>query len=196
MTHQQQDGASPRLPRPTKPLIVGMDIATSTGVAFGEATANHPFTRTWDSRRGGKTRPQRLGMLGDQCFEFFNELHPDMLFYEQGLTLAAAYEIGTSEETFAFLRGAIGVVEAVAAKCKVPFIKAVSVQDARRHLLGPGKIAKGEGKKLVFERCKALRWPATNLDESDACAIWSLGCGEANPLSSAGVTPLFSGAMR
>lgn len=176
-----------------KPLIVGMDIATSTGIAFGR-TDQSPVTFTWDIRKAGKTRPQRLCMLGDLCFEFFNIQHPDMLFYEQGLMLAVAYEIGTSEDTFALLRGAIGVVEAVAAKCKIPVIRAVSVQDARRHLLGSDRIPKGEGKKLVFARCKALRWPVTNFDESDSCAIWSLGCGQANPLSSVDVTPLFSGA--
>jgi len=177
------------------PLVVGLDIATSTGVAYGRANGN-PDVRTWDLRKSGKSRPYRLAFLADLCFEFFGSFNVDMLFYEQGLTLAAAYEIGTSEETFAMLRGAIGVVEAVAAKCKIPIIRPVKVMDARKHLLGAGRIPKGEGKKLVFDRCRALRWPVTNEDESDAAAIWSLGCGEANPLSSAMVTPLFSGAPR
>ncbi len=177
------------------PLIVGMDIATTTGVAYGSAIGK-PSMRTWDLRKGGKSRPHRLALLAEFCFDFFGSFNVDMLFYEQGLSLAAGMEIGMKEETFAMLRGAIGVVEAVAAKCKIPIIKAVSVQDARRHLLGAGRIPKGEGKKLVFDRCRALRWPVTNEDESDAAAIWSLGCGEANPLSSAMVTPLFSGAPR
>ena len=175
------------------PIVVGMDIATTTGVAYGRANGN-PDVRTWDLRKGGKSRPYRIAELADRCFEFFGKVQPDMLFYEQGLTLAAAYEIGTSEETFALLRGAIGVVEAVAAKCRIPIIRPVKVMDARRHLLGAGRIPKGEGKKLVFDRCRALRWPVTNMDESDSCAIWSLGCGDANPLSSAMMTPLFSGA--
>jgi hypothetical protein len=112
------------------------------------------------------------------------------------MNLHVAARIGTSDDTFAFLRGAIGIVEAVAIKTKIPYIKAIDVQEARRHLLGRGKLSAGEGKKLVFDRCRALRWPVTNMDESDSCAIWSLGCGEANPLSSAMVTPLFSGAPR
>lgn len=178
-----------------KPLVVGMDIATSTGVAYG-CPSGTPMLMTWNLREGGKTRPQRLGYLGDKCFDFFTNLRPDMLFYEQGLSLAAAAKIGTSEETFALLRGGIGVVEAVAAKAKIPIIRAVDVKEARRHLLGPGRIPKGEGKNLVFDRCRALRWMVANDDESDAAAIWSLGCGEANPLASVGVTPLFSGAMR
>lgn len=180
----------------TKLRIVGMDIATSTGVAWGNSDWRCPQMTTWDLRKYGKTRPQRLGGLGDKCFEFFNAVTIDMLFYEQGMTLQAALSIGTSDDTFCFLRGAIGVVEAVAAKCKIPVIRAVGVQDARRHLLGPGKIDKGKGKQLVFDRCKALRWPVTNLDESDACAIWALGCGAANPLASCTTTPLFSGVAQ
>jgi len=177
------------------PLVVGMDIATTTGVAYGRADSN-PSVLTWDLRKAGKSRPYRLAELFQLSVTFFLKVQPDMLFYEQGLTLAAAYEIGTSEETFAMLRGAIGAVEVAAAKCKIPIIRPVKVMDARKHLLGAGRIPKGEGKKLVFDRCRALRWPVTNEDESDACAIWSLGCGEANPITAHLTTPLFSGAPR
>lgn len=177
------------------PLVVGMDIATSCGVAYGRPNGN-PSVMTWNLRKGGKSRPERLCELADRCFEFFGRMKPDMLFYEQGLSLAAAYQIGTSEDTFALLRGAIDVVEAVAAKTKIPIIRAVKVQDARQHLLGKGRIPKGKGKGLVFARCKALRWPVTNQDESDSCAIWSLGCGQFNPLTAHLTTPLFSGAPR
>src|SRR5258706_15434828 len=93
------------------PLVVGMDIATTTGVAYARADGN-PSMQTWDLRKGGKSRPHRLAFLAELCFDFFGSFNVDMLFYEQGLTLAAAYEIGTSEETFAMLRGAISVVEA------------------------------------------------------------------------------------
>jgi len=172
-----------------------MDIATTTGVAYGRPNGN-PTMLTWDLRKGGKSRPYRLAELADRCFEFFGKVQPDMLFYEQGMNLHVAARIGTGDDTFAMLRGAIAIVEAVAVKAKIPYIKAIDVQEARRHLLGRGKLSAGEGKKLVFDRCRALRWTATNEDESDACAIWSLGCGEANPLSSAMVMPLFSGAPR
>jgi len=177
------------------PLVVGLDIATDCGVAYGRPS-DCPKCLSWDLREGGKGRSRRLAQLWDYLHDFCNVHSPDMLFYEAGMGLQTALGIGTSEETFAFLRGAIGVVEACAIKAKIPYIKSIGVQDARKHLLGAGRLPKGEGKKLVFDRCRALRWPVTNEDESDACAIWSLGCGEANPLSSAMVTPLFSGAPR
>lgn len=193
MTSLDVHARQPAAPVRVKPLVIGMDIATTTGIAHGRADGR-PTTLTWNLREGGKTRPQRLGLLGDLCFDLFTKLKPDMLFYEQGMSMQAALSIGTSDETFCFLRGAIGVVEAVAAKCLIPTIRSVGVQEARKHLLGRGKIPKGEGKQLVFDRCKVLRWPVSNLDESDGCAIWSFGCGEANPMASIAVTPLFSGA--
>lgn len=91
------------------------------------------------------------------------------------------------------LRGAIGVVEAVAAKSRIPLIEGVSVQDARKHLIGRGRIPKGEGKKLVHDRCRVLGWTVANNDESDACAIWSYGCAKANPRAAHLTTPLFAG---
>lgn len=176
----------------TKPLIIGMDVATLCGIAFGRTDSNKPEILTWNTREGGKSRPHRLAFLGDKCFDLFGKLRPDCLYYESGLGLQAAISIGTSDEVFSFLRGALGVVEAVAVKQKIPIIRSVSVHDARRHLLGSGRIAKGTGKSLIFDRCKVLGWPVTNLDESDACAIWSYGCGQANPMASISVTPLFA----
>ena len=174
----------------THPLVVGMDIATHCGIAIGRTNAV-PGVTTWDLSEGGKGRPRRLAELMSLCDSFFVDVKPDYLFYEAGMTLQVALSIGTSDDTFAFLRGAIGVVEACAVKAMVPYIEAIEVQEARRHLLGGGRIPKGEGKKLVLERCRMLRWPANNTDESDACAIWSFGCGKANPRVAHLTTPLF-----
>lgn len=177
----------------TKPMILGMDIATSCGLAWGRAD-ERPEVMTWNLREGGKGRPKRLAWLLHSCSVFFANLRPDMLVYEAGMGLNAAMQVGTNEDVFAFLRGAIGIVEATAVLAQIPVIDAVKVQDARKHLVGSGRIPKGEGKGLVFQRCKMLRWPVTNLDESDACAIWSYGCGKASPLTAHMTTPLFSGA--
>lgn len=127
------------------------------------------------------------------CERYFATYRVDALFYERGLSLAAAMEIGMSDDTMALLRGAIGVVEACAARAGIPRIEAVGVQEARRHLLGSGRIPKGQGKKLVRERCHVLGWPTANEDESDAAAIWSLGCGLMSPMTAHLNTPLFAG---
>jgi hypothetical protein len=94
----------------------------------------------------------------------------------------------------ALLRGAIGVIEASAAKARIPHIQDVGVQEARRYLLGPGRIPKGQGKALVRERCRVLGWKVSdaNDDEADAACIWAFGCGQMSPSMAVYSTPLFS----
>ena len=179
----------------SNPLIVGLDIATSCGVADGEC-GKTPRCFSWDTRKAGASRPARLAMLMAYWSRYLDENRPDAVYYEAGMGLRTALNVGTTDEVFAMLRGAIGVVEACAYRARVPVIRAVDVQQARRHLLGRGSIAKGKGKELVWQRCKALRWPATNLDESDACAIFALGCALSNPRTAHLTAPLFSGAER
>lgn len=175
-----------------RPLIAGFDIATSCGCAHGTA-GSKPRVWTWNLREHGKSRTDKLSALMRYCERYFASYRVDALFYERGLSLAAAMEIGMSDDTMALLRGAIGVVEACAARAGVPLIEAVGVQQARHHLLGSGRIPKGQGKALVRERCRVLGWHTANEDESDAAAIWSLGCGLMSPMAAHMSTPLFAG---
>lgn len=186
-----------------KILIAGFDIATVCGCADGCVKDNRPRAWTWDLRNAGKDRPARLAMLMDYCDRYFRDNQVDGFFYEKGLPIAAlfasiekggtqaAFRMGATDATIGFLRGAIGVVEACAQRAKVPRIEGVSVQEARRQLLGPGRIPKGEGKYIVSERCRVLGWEHKNQDESDALAIWSLGVGLMSPLNNYRSMPLF-----
>lgn len=173
-------------------LVTGLDIATSCGGADGEP-GKVPRAWTWDMRKAGDaTRPARLAMLAAYWSRYLDEHHPDAVFYEAGMTLRAALEVGTNDDTFALLRGAIGVVEACAYRAQVPVIRAVGVHEARRHFTGRGSFPKGKGKNIVWEHCKMLRWPVSNLDESDAAAIWAYGCAQMNPRTAHLTAPLFA----
>lgn len=186
-------------------LIAGFDLATLTGAADGR-TSGKPRSWSWDLKRAGKGRPARLAMLRGYLDRYFAEERPDCVFYERGLPIAAlfaqvekfgmqtAFRMGATDETIGFLRGAIGVLESCAAAAKVPHIDGLDVQAARRHLTGMGKFPKGEGKDIVFDWCRRLGWNPANTDESDALAIWSLGCGQMSPASAAMQTPLFAGS--
>lgn len=172
-------------------LVAAFDIATSTGGADGRSGAK-PRAWTWYLKQAGPSRPAKLAYLRDYCDRYFTEARPDAVFYERGLSLAAAMEIGMSDDTMALLRGAIGVVESCAAKAKIPHIQPVGVQEARRYLLGAGRIPRGEGKALVRERVRAMGWIAANDDEADAACIWAFGCGQMSPAMAAMTTPLFA----
>ena len=171
-------------------LIAAFDIATQTGCADGFANGK-PRCWHWNLKDAG-SRPAKLAQLRYYCDRYFAETKVDALFYEKGLGLGAAMEIGMSDDTMALLRGAIGVVESCAAHAKIPRIEAVGVQEARRHLLGSGRIPRGQGKVLVRERCRVLGWDVANDDESDAACIWALGCGQMSPAMAAMTTPLFA----
>lgn len=142
-------------------------------------------------RKVGTERPARLAMLTAYWSRYLEENRPGAVFYEAGMTMTAAMKVGTNDDTFALLRGAIGVVEATAYRHRVPVIQAVGVNEARRHLTSRGTFPKGKGKEIAFQHCKMLGWPATNLDESDACAIWSYGCALSNPRTAHLTTELF-----
>lgn len=172
-------------------LITGLDIATSCGGADGEP-GGKPRCWSWNMRKAGEWRPARLAMLAAYWSRYLEENRPDAVFYEAGMGLQAALSVGTNDDTFALLRGAIGVVEATAYRHRIKVIKAVTVADARKHFTGRKSFPKGKGKSIVWDHCKLLRWPATNLDESDACAIFAYGCALSNPRTAHLTAPLFA----
>jgi len=184
-------------------LIAAFDIATVTGAADGASGAK-PRSWSWNLGKAGKTRPERLAMLRDYADRYFSENRPTAVFYEKGLPVAAlfaqvqrfgvqaAFRMGATDETIGFLRGAIGVLEASASKAGIPHIEGLDVQAARRYLTGSGKLPKGEGKDVVFDWCRRLGWNPANTDESDAMAIWAMGCGQMSPAMAAMTTPLFA----
>ena len=66
-------------------------------------------------------------------------------------------------------------------------ISEVSVLVVRKHFCG----ATNAGKEGVWRMCRTLGWPVTDLNASDACAIWSFACGLVHPQTALRVSPLF-----
>jgi Holliday junction resolvasome RuvABC endonuclease subunit len=119
------------------------------------------------------------------------------MFYELPLRLVAKRGRGwgggqDNEAAVDVLRGLIGIASASAARAGVKIIQGVEVQDARKAMLGRGRVPAGQGKYLVMERCRLLGWDPATLDESDAMAIWSCGCAMVNPRLAPYTTPLFA----
>jgi hypothetical protein len=165
-------------------VIASFDIATQTGVCFGPV-GGKPKLMTWDLHEGGTSRPQRLYYLSQRLVQFFSENSIDVLRYEAAMSIAVANRVGSSEATQMLLRGAIGIVEAEAARARIPDIGSFTVHAARRHL---GAVGKPE----VMRICRMLGVKVANDNESDAFAGWSYACGLANPRLAIAVTPLFA----
>ena len=180
-----------------KPLIAVFDVATSTGVCVGFPGCKHPFVTTWNLRAAGTSRPLRLLYLSNLCDELFKQNEIDKVYYERPMPLAAMNKMGTSEEVMLLLRGAIGVLEAAAARAKIEEIGSFSVQDAREHFIGQrtfprGKNGKSAAKDMVLIACEQMGITVRNDNESDAVCGWSYCCALANPRIANHVTPLFA----
>ncbi len=183
----------------TKPLIACFDVATSTGVCLGYPGCKHPFVVTWDLRVVGKSRPRRLLYLSDLCDKLFKSNEVDIVRYERPMPLMAMNKLGTSEEVMLLLRGAIGVLEAAAARAGIEDIDSVGVQDARQHFLGQrtfpkGKNGKSAAKDMVLRQCDILGIKVYDDNSADSVCLWSYACALANPRIAHLVTPLFQEA--
>lgn len=173
-------------------LIAAFDVATATGCADGRPADGKPRFWTWDLSDAGDARPQRLALLRRFCDSYFEQQRNerrqvDEVVYELPLgigTIArmmAARQFNTSEDVLLMLRGAIGVLEGCAAHAGVPIIRGMDIKDARKHLTGQRTFPSGDAKDATTRGCRALGWRVENDNEADACALWSLACGQANP---------------
>lgn len=114
------------------------------------------------------------------------EFKPDLVAYEAPLNLAAIVSMVMSADKRAAIptqaksiRKTYGygmVLEHVLYDMGQDPPLEVDVNDARRVFLG-SRPAKGEGKKMVADRCRALGWQCAGLDESDAACVWDYAHG-------------------
>jgi hypothetical protein len=110
----------------------------------------------------------------------------DMLMLESLLPMEAM-KGETSRATRDRLAGLHGVVRAVACGRGVGEIAEVSVLSVRHHFCG----ARNATKSDVFEKCRALGWPAQDHNAADAAATWSFACALVKPETALQVSPLF-----
>ena len=178
------------------PLVACFDVATSVGVCVGVPGAKQPFVTTWDLRAVGSSRPRRLFYFSNLCDKLFQKSAVGIVRYEAPLPLAVMNKIGTSEEVLLMLRGAIGVLEAAAARAGIGDIGSFRVQDARQHFVGKRTFPKGKGrhsaaKDAVMKMCQMMGIDVGDDNQADAIAGWSYTCSLQNPRLAVLTTPLF-----
>jgi hypothetical protein len=176
-------------------IIAAFDVATSTGVCVGELGGKPSFL-TWNLRAGGASRPMRLLYFMRSLRDFFDVWPEASVVYEAPQTMATMNRIGTADSTIAFLRGAIGVLEATCAERGRP-VEAIPVQDARGSILGWRTNPRPKGKKKSDTKARVFRevqyhgvYPKTE-DEADAAVLWLYACARLNPRIALQMTPLF-----
>jgi hypothetical protein len=173
--------------------VLSLDIATTCGVAFGEAGAT---PRAWSvdlgKRLGDRERFSKTISLTRWACERFK---PDLIAIEA--------PIG-GKTTSHLLVGMWACAMGEATRIHVP-VEKCDISSVRKHFLGkhltakhfphlPAAKAKAEIKRSVMNRCKALGWEVDDHDAADAAAIWDYACAVHAGMGHE-TTPLFSGAQ-
>jgi hypothetical protein len=148
--------------------ITALDLAGETGVAFG--LLPKPTLVTWCLKPGG--RGDRGLKLMRLLVSHLDEFKPERVFIERPLSAAVMVDIGATLDTQISLSGYVFLAETVCRSRGVA-TELVESQAVRQHFVGRARFPhKGEGKRVVFQRTKALGWKPANENESDAAAVW------------------------
>ena len=173
------------------PLVLGLDIATVTGWAYGRVQAVAPV---WGFERFGKstsTSAEVFGRAMEWAGEFIGRLQPDIVMIE-ALLPPQAMKGETTRMTRDRLCGLNAIVSACAHNAGVGEIACVSVQDIRKHFISVRTLPRAVAKSEVMEKCKSLGWMVTNDNAADAVAAWSYACSLIDPKLALRGSPLFS----
>lgn len=155
--------------------LVALDLATTTGVAIGEAH-DRPFCHTERLGPPGASHGQRFTQMIRVTKRLIVQHHPDVIVIEQ--PIASGVKGGQER-----VQLAMGYRAAVAAMCFLNEVRFAefTVQSIRKHFIGNGRMSGKQAKAAVMARCKQLGWHAENDNESDAGALWSFARSKLAP---------------
>jgi len=158
--------------------VLALDLATTTGWAFG-APGSNPLCGHIRFAKPGSPRALVYRALRTWLEERWNvrDEQPDAIVYEAPMQ-AMLMHGKTNIATLRLLGGLTEHLEEWALD-RVPLYEA-TVSSVRIHFLGRNYESK-LAKRLTFERCKMLGWDVATTDESDAAALWDFQCGWLNP---------------
>jgi hypothetical protein len=179
----------------TGPFIAAFDIASAVGCCDGIPGAV-PRVWTWWLTDSGDSRALKLCYFRRLLDEYFSSVHVDAVYYEQPMNLRAMMSMGTSEDTIALLRGAIGVIESSAVHHGVQIVEAVNVQDARQALTGKRTFKRVKGKSTakdaIMDTARMLGVEVATEHEADAFAVFWYAGAKHNPRLAHLSQPLFA----
>lgn len=148
--------------------LLALDLATTTGCAFGAALSE---PRWWTLRLKG-SHGARFAQLYIDTRKLIRANHPDLILIERAIAGGApggasrvqlAMGLRASVMAAAFMEGGVRVDDSLAPST------------IRKHFIGHGRLPSAKAKREVGRRCVELGWPVDNDNESDALALWHYG---------------------
>jgi hypothetical protein len=179
-------------------VILALDVATRTGVAWGEP-GGAPQTMTIDL---GKPLPEAYapaeGLTGKGEAEVWAR---GLVFTNRFLNVARA---GDKPVSLIVVEGLVpqydktlqcglwAVIKAVAAIRRIPVLVA-HIGTWRAFVLGDGKLKRDVAKTRAVQTVTRLGWDVDSHDAAEAACIWLWGCSQVAPARAHRAEPLFLG---
>lgn len=172
-------------------LILGLDIATTTGFAWYDTEASLSAIKAGSFRIGGEGFEQRAGEMGAIMIRMMREQRPDFVAMEQptrnvmqhrrqGHDLAGEHdELTINAGTSLLLNQLTGAAAAIIRGYRIPF-DVIAPTSWRKQFLGFGKRPgwqRKDWKRAARDRCAQLKITVTNDDQADAVGIAFAGAG-------------------
>lgn len=170
--------------------ILALDIATTTGWAFG---------RPGDIPRSGSVRlappGSSNGAIGRGMLRFLTDFisveKPDQIYYEVPLD-PRHMGAKTTFKTARILLGLPFLVETIAEARGIFRLREAGVQDVRKYFVGTPRPK--DKKAAVQTQCRVLGWKPVDDNAADALALWAFACAIEAPRAAIATAPLFSPA--
>lgn len=160
--------------------VLALDVATTTGFAFGDVGLLPPATDLEIAAQGGSKQPhsgsQRMGSKNSDngmVFQKYREWLEDMITLHNPdvVVFEAPYMDNRFFNTAQRLFGMAGVTESVCAEKKVKCFSA-NIGRTRKYFCGTGNAKTKVIKKLVQDACDLRGWTYVDDNEADALGVW------------------------
>lgn len=180
-------------------IILGLDIATTTGFAWYEPGSSLASIKTGLIRAIGESPEEKAASLGKQLHEMFKEMRPDFVAIEEPLrnvktfkktiqTMYGPRVIQTVNPNQMLLYGLVGAAVVIVTAYKKPW-ETIPSSTWRKCFFGTGfkppiKLIEKEGedtveekqwKKAAVDRCRLLRIDVKNADAAEAIGVAMAG---------------------
>lgn len=146
--------------------LLAFDLATSTGVAIGDAR-DAPLCHTERLGEAGRAHGARFSQAFHMASRLIKQHQPDLVAYEEPI---ASGVTGAQER----VQLAMGLRACLLAVCHMRGVRAAGyhVSSVRKHFIGRGDFKRNDAKARTIARCRDFGWHVANDNEADACAVW------------------------
>ena len=170
--------------------VLALDLATTTGWAFGKPGAKPTFGHITFAKPGSsRARIYRAFRTWLEDRWNVRDAQPDLIVFESA-ALPMLMQGRTNADT---IKALIGLTEHLEEFCYQNIeLREASVQQVRAHFIG-ANIKSALAKPATVERCRQLKWMVETDDEADALALLDYQLAYLRADLAYRTTPLFQG---